>query len=76
MKVKLLIPEHAPGLLDPHTKRSPFLDPETNQVVEVADVPENSFWLRRIASGELVRVAGSPPTGDEPIRPLTTRGGK
>lgn len=78
MKVKLVNPEHAAGLIDPVTRRSPFIDTETKRVQETADVPENTFWTRRILHGELVRVADAPsqPTGDEPIKPLTTRGGR
>jgi hypothetical protein len=81
MRVKLVIPEHAAGFIDPQTKRSPFIDPETKQVIAIVDVPENTFWVRRVLSGELERVEESAapattPTGNEPIKPLTTRGGK
>lgn len=79
MKVKLVNPETAAGLLDPQTRVSPFIDPETKKVIEVADVPENSHWLRRINAGEVTRVDDaerSAPKGNEPVAPLTTRGGK
>jgi hypothetical protein len=81
MKVKLVNPEHAAGFIDPQTGRSPFLDPKDGAVLATAEVPENTFWTRRILHGELVRVVDAPsvpsqPTGDEPIKPLTTRGGK
>jgi hypothetical protein len=78
MKVKIVNLEHAAGLIDPQTGRSPFIDPVTGLARETAEVPENTFWTRRILHGELVRVADVPsqPTGDEPIKPLTTRGGK
>lgn len=54
-------------------------DPVTLQPLpaEGGDVPENSFWLRRLRAGEIVRVEEpSAPTGREPIAPLTTRGGE
>jgi hypothetical protein len=77
MKVKIVNPENAIGLIDPHTRRSPFIDPETGAVVEVADVPEDGFWTRRIMHGELERVAetvkSATPTGREPVAPLTKR---
>lgn len=73
MKVKLVILDHAAGMIDPQTKRSPFLDPETKQVIEIVDVPENSHWVRRVLAGELVRIETDQPVGNEPIKPLTTR---
>jgi hypothetical protein len=54
-------------------------DPHTKQVLpaEGGDVPENSFWVRRLVAGDVVRVDDRmQPTGNEPIAPLTTRGGK
>lgn len=75
MKVKIANPDTAAGLKDPHTQRSPFIDPATGKVVLEADVPENSYWMRRVLAGEVVRV-DTAPTGREPIAPLTTRGGK
>ncbi len=51
-------------------------DPHTKQVLpaEGGDVPENTFWLRRLRAREVVRVEAAPmPTGREPIAPLTTR---
>lgn len=74
MRVKIVNPENAAGLKDPHTKRSPFIDPATGTVIPEADVPENSYWLRRVMSGELERIW--QPTGNEPTASLTTRGGK
>lgn len=77
MRVKPVNPETASGLIDPQTKRSPFIDPETKKVLESAEVPENTFWVRRILHGEIVRCdEGAMPVGNEPIKPLTTRGGK
>ena len=72
MKVRLVIVDHAAGLIDPVTRRSPFIDPDTKQVRLEADVAETSFWLRRIADGSIAR-ATSQPTGREPVLPLTTR---
>lgn len=54
-------------------------DPHTKRVLpaEGGDVPDNSFWRRRLIAGEVVLVnERSQPTGREPIAPLTTRGGK
>lgn len=74
MRVKITNAGNAAGLIDPHTKRSPFIDPATGEVIPVADVPENSFWTRRLLAGEVVRVEESTkPVGNEPIAPLTTR---
>lgn len=61
MKVKLLILDHAPGMIDPHSKRTPFIvadpdDPTKTSVVAVAEVPETSFWVRRVLDGEIERV--------------------
>jgi hypothetical protein len=82
MKVRIIHPSNAIGMLDPHTKRSPFIDPETGKVIEVADVPDGTFWTRRVLDGELEVVeetaTSSPkrdvtPTGREAVAPLTTR---
>ena len=54
-------------------------DPQTRLPLpaEGGDVPENSFWIRRLRAGEVVRIdAPMQPVGNEPIAPLTTRGGK
>lgn len=75
MRVKIVNPDNAPGLIDPVTRRSPFIDPSTGGVLAEADVPENTHWIRRLRAGEVERVAAAP-TGSEPIAPLTTRGGK
>lgn len=77
MKCRIVRPEHAAGLIDPETKRRPFVDDE-GRVLEEAEVPNSTHWVRRVIAGELVRVddAGSAtPTGREPITPLTTRRG-
>lgn len=63
MKVKPVNPEHAAGLIDPITKRA--------LPVEGGEVPESSFWIRRLRAGEIVRI--DQPTGLEPVTPLTTR---
>jgi hypothetical protein len=75
MKIKLVNPAVAAGLIDPVTMRSPFIDPVTKEVIETADVPENNFWVRRVLYGEVVRIdqTAVQPTGREPILPLTTR---
>lgn len=75
MRVKPVHPEHAVGLIDPHTKRTPFIDPETGKVI-AADVAEDIYWTRRLRAGEIVRcdeTATAQPVGNEPIAPLTTR---
>lgn len=72
--MKLLRLDRAAGLIDPVTRRSPFIDPETKQVVEIADVPDVVHWHRRILDGDIARINESvQPVGDEPIKPLTTR---
>lgn len=74
MRVKIANPDNAAGLKDPHTKRSPFIDPETGKVILEADVPETVHWTRRLRDGEVVRIdAPAQPVGNEPIQPLTTR---
>ena len=70
MRVKLTNPDTAAGLIDPQTKRCPFLDAEDKPQLE-ADVPETNFWVRRILDGDLTRL--DEPTGSEPITPLTNR---
>lgn len=60
--------DSAAVIRDPHTKRP--------LPAEGAEVPEDNFWLRRLADGDVVRIDESTPTGNEPIRPLTTRGGR
>lgn len=72
MRVKPSNPDHAIGLIDPITKRSPFFDHD-GKPLESADVPENTFWMRRLLAGEIARVDGSPVAG-APVAPLTTRG--
>lgn len=76
MRVKPANPDHAIGLIDPQTRRTPFIDPDTKQVIE-ADVPDTTFWTRRLLAGEIVLVTetarAAQPTGSEPIQPLTTR---
>lgn len=74
MKVKLANLALAAGLIDPHTRRSPFIGAD-GKPVETADVPETSHWIRRVMSGEVARIAETEPTptGSEPVKPLTTR---
>lgn len=72
MKVRPANPDTAAGLIDPDTKRSPFIDPETKQVLAEATVPATSFWLRRLQARE-VELVNDQPTGREPVTPLTTR---
>lgn len=54
-------------------------DPITKQPLPAQgrEVPDNSFWRRRLADGEVVLVDTrvSKPVGNEPIAPLTTRKG-
>jgi len=76
MRVKIANPELAAGLVDPHTKRRPFLDPEGRPILDAIDVPDTSHWARRVRDGSIVRVAAATaaePSGAEPIPPLTTR---
>lgn len=54
---------------DPHTRRP--------LPAEGGEVPETNFWMRRLLAGEVVRVdATASPRGNEPVAPLTTRGGR
>lgn len=56
---------------DPHTKRP--------LPAEGGEVPDNTFWRRRLMAGDVVLVAASKPsnpTGREPVAPLITREGK
>lgn len=53
-------------------------DPHTRQPLpaEGGEVPETSFWVRRVRDGSVVvvaKVTESTPTGREPVQPLTTR---
>lgn len=69
MKVKSAI--EGAVIRDPHTKRP--------LPAEGGEVPDNTFWRRRLMSGEVVLVVAkqpSKPTGREPVAPLTTREGK
>jgi hypothetical protein len=63
MRVKPAIPGAV--IRDPHTKRP--------LPAEGGEVPDNSFWIRRLRAGEVVRL-DAQPAGNEPIAPLTTRG--
>jgi hypothetical protein len=59
MRVKPAKPDHAAGLIDPVTLRSPFIELDADgkpRVLESAEVPENTFWTRRLLAGEVVRV--------------------
>lgn len=64
MKVKPVVPGAI--IRDPVTRR-PL--PQ-----EGGEVQDNIFWRRRLRDGEVVLVeASTPPTGIEPVAPLTTR---
>lgn len=63
MKVKPVDP--AAVILDPQTMRQLPADG--------GEVPESSFWIRRLRAGEVVRIDQPEPTGREPVTPLTTR---
>lgn len=73
MRVKPVNPDNAAGLIDPQTLRSPFLD-EKGAALDSADVPDNTFWRRRLLAKEIALVDQAAPTGAEPVAPLTTRG--
>lgn len=54
-------------------------DPASRRVLpqEGGDVPETSFWIRRLRAGEVVLVEEREATGlvtPEPVTPLMTRG--
>lgn len=52
---------------DPHTKR---VLPQTG-----GKMPDSTFWRRRLAAGDVEIIdEPTPPTGREPVTPLTTRG--
>lgn len=72
MKVRIVNPENAAGLIDPVTGRRPFVDAETGNTRSEADVPDTTFWRRRLQAGEIDLVIDGP-TGREPVTPLTTR---
>lgn len=72
MKVKLANPDHAAGLIDPVTMRSPFIVVDettngdgsvtrTNRVVPIADVPDNTHWQRRLIAKEIEIVEDTTP---------------
>jgi hypothetical protein len=64
MKVKPVNPSAV--IRDPHTRRP--------LPAEGGDVPETSFWIRRLRDGDVVRIDDhADPVGNEPIAPLTTR---
>ena len=82
MKVKATNPDTASGLIDPVTNRSPFVNQETKALIAEVEVPESTFWIRRLTAGEIVRVTlrkrpetppADEPTGLEPVTPITTR---
>lgn len=62
MRVKPVDPNAV--IRDPHTRRPLPADG--------GDVPESSFWLRRLKAGE-IEIVRSAPTGREPVASLTTR---
>lgn len=51
-------------------------DPDTRRTLppEGAEVPDTTFWRRRLRDGDVVLVEAAAPTGLEPVAPLTTRG--
>ncbi len=65
MKVKPADPNAV--IRDPHTK--------VPLPAEGGEVPDNNFWNRRLLDGSVVRIE-TEPTGNEPVKPLTTRGSK
>lgn len=75
MIVKLANPENAPGMIDPFTRRRPFIDPQTGAVLDAVELPETIHWMRRVRAGELIRLDERQPDGTEPLHPLTTRRG-
>jgi len=72
MKAKLVNTEVATGLIDPVTKRRPFLDPDGNPILDTVELQDTNFWRRRALDGD-IRIEQAEPTGNEPIAPLTTR---
>lgn len=70
MRVKPVDPNAV--IRDPHTRRP--------LPAEGGDVPDDNFWNRRLLAGEVVRIDTpsklAKPAGNEPVAPLTTRGGK
>jgi hypothetical protein len=61
----------------PTDPSSTIRDPHTGRVLpaEGGEVPEDNFWVRRLRDGSVVLVEEvRPPTGAEPVTPLTTRG--
>lgn len=71
MKVKAVNLHPQPGTTE---LRTFLFDPVTGRElpVEGGDVPESSFWVRRLLAREIVRTDQSP-TGLEPVTPLITR---
>lgn len=73
MKATLVNIAAAAGLIDPDTKRRPFIDPATGEPIRTAvDLHDNNFWRRRARDGD-IRIERGEPRGNEPIAPLTTR---
>lgn len=66
MRVKPVDPNAV--IRDPHTKRV--------LPAEGGNVPDNTYWRRRLLFKEVVLVDSITPTGREPVAPLTTREGK
>lgn len=64
MKVKPAIPGTI--VRDPDTKRA--LPDEGD------DVPDTSYWLRRLRDGDVVRIDAQPRPELDPVMPLATRG--
>lgn len=67
MRVKYADPSKP--VRDPVTKLHPHGEGDAAGSFEV---PDNTFWHRRLRDGDVVRVS-EVPTGREPLVPLTTR---
>jgi len=64
MRVKPVIPGAI--IRDPHSRIALPADG--------GEVPESSFWIRRLIAGEVIRVEESTaPIGFDPVTPLITR---
>lgn len=64
MKVKPALKDAT--IRDPHTRRP--------LGAEGGDVPDSTFWRRRLRDGDVIAMGTDEPTGLEPVTPLTTRG--
>lgn len=59
----------------PATQGAVIRDPQTKRPLpaEGGQVPETSFWMRRLRAGDVVLVGELPPPELAPIAPLATR---